>query len=87
MFTTPIFQASSHKTGFLWPFSLYVIYSQPLNESLSNRIESLQTKAAWAITEDIQGPSPKKYTRNRFRGFVSKPMDEKIGYFEDWMKI
>ena len=32
-----------------------VIYDQPLNESLSNRIESIQYKVALAITEAIQG--------------------------------
>ena len=31
-----------------------VIYNQPLNESLSNRIESVQYKAALTITEAIQ---------------------------------
>ena len=34
-----------------------VIYDQPLNESLSNRIESVQYKAALAITGAIQGSS------------------------------
>ena len=37
-----------------------VIYDQPLNESLSNRIESVQYKAALAITGAIQGSSRKK---------------------------
>ena len=37
-----------------------VIYDQPLNESLSNRIESVQYKAALAITGAIQGSSQKK---------------------------
>ena len=37
-----------------------VIYDQPLNESLSNRIESVKYKAALAITGAIQGPSRKK---------------------------
>ena len=32
-----------------------VIYDQPLNESLSNRTESVQFKAALAITGPIQG--------------------------------
>ena len=36
-----------------------VIYDQPLNESPSNRIESVQYKAALAITEAIQGSSRK----------------------------
>ena len=37
-----------------------VIYDQPLNESLSNKIESVQYKAALAITGAIQGSSRKK---------------------------
>ena len=37
-----------------------VIYDQPLNESLSNRIKSVQYKAALAITGTIQGSSRKK---------------------------
>ena len=37
-----------------------VIYDRPLNESLSNRIESVQNKAALAITRAIQGSSRKK---------------------------
>ena len=37
-----------------------VIYDQPLNESLSNRIESVQYKAALAIIGAIQGSSRKK---------------------------
>ena len=37
-----------------------VIYDQPLNEPLSNRIQSVQYKAALAITEAIQGLSRKK---------------------------
>ena len=37
-----------------------VIYDQPLNESLSNKIESVQYKAALAITGAIQGSSQKK---------------------------
>ena len=37
-----------------------LIYNQPLNESLSNRIESVQYKAALAITGAIQGSSQKK---------------------------
>ena len=37
-----------------------VIYDQPLNESLSNRIESVQYKAALAITGAIQGSSRNK---------------------------
>ena len=37
-----------------------VIYDQPLNESLSSRIESVQYKAALAITGAIQGSSRKK---------------------------
>ena len=37
-----------------------IIYDQPLNESLSNRIESVQYKAALAITGAIQGSSRKK---------------------------
>ena len=37
-----------------------VIYDQFLNESLSNRIESVQYKAALAITGAIQGSSRKK---------------------------
>ena len=35
-------------------------YDQPLNESLSNRTESVQLKAALAIKEDIQESSPEK---------------------------
>ena len=38
-----------------------VIYDQPLNESLSNRIESVQYKAALAITGGIQRSSREKY--------------------------
>ena len=41
-----------------------VIYDQPLNESLSNRIESVQYKVALAITGAIQGSSQKNYIRN-----------------------
>ena len=37
-----------------------VIYDQPLNESLSNRIESVQYKAALAITGVMQGSSREK---------------------------
>ena len=37
-----------------------VIYGQPLNEYLSNGIESVQYKAAIAITGVIQGLSRKK---------------------------
>ena len=38
----------------------YVIYDQPLNESLSNRIESVQYKTALAITGVIQESSRNK---------------------------
>ena len=38
----------------------YVIEDQPLNESLSNRIESVQYKTALEMTGAIQGSSPKK---------------------------
>ena len=37
-----------------------VIYNQPLNESLSNRIESVQYKAALTMTGAIQGSSHEK---------------------------
>ena len=37
-----------------------VIYDQPLNESLSNRLESVQYKAALAVTRAKQGSSSKK---------------------------
>ena len=37
-----------------------VICDQPLNESLSNRIESVQYKAALAITKALQGPTREK---------------------------
>ena len=38
-----------------------VIYDQPLNESFSKRIESVQYKAALTITRVIQGPSQELY--------------------------
>ena len=38
-----------------------VIYDQPLNESFSKRTESVQYKAALAITRVIQGASQKLY--------------------------
>ena len=38
----------------------YVIYDQPLNESLSNRIEHVQYKAALVITGAKQGSSREK---------------------------
>ena len=38
----------------------YVIEDQPLNESLSNRIESVQYKTALEMTGAIQGSSQKK---------------------------
>ena len=41
-----------------------VIYDQLLNESRSNRIESVQYKAALAITGAVQGSSRKNYIRN-----------------------
>ena len=37
-----------------------VIYDQPLNESLSNRLESVQYKAALAVKRAKQGSSSKK---------------------------
>ena len=37
-----------------------VIYDQPLNESLSNRIDTVYFKAALAITGAIQGSSQEK---------------------------
>ena len=56
-----------------------IIYDQPLNESLSNRIESVQYKAALAITGAIQGSSQKKIISGiKFRAFTSKVADETI---------
>ena len=48
--------------SFIRPYLDYgdVIYDQPFNESLSNRTESVQYKAALAITGAIQGSSRKK---------------------------
>ena len=54
------------------------IYDQPLNESLSNRIESIQYKVALAITGAIQGSSQKIISGIRFRAFTSKAVDETI---------
>ena len=70
-----------------------VIYDQPLNESLSNRIESVKYKAALAITGAIQGPSRKKlyqelgleylYQRRWTRRlcFIAKPLNISIALF------
>ena len=56
-----------------------VIYDQHLNESLSNRIESVQHKTALAITGAIQGSCRKKtISRIRFRAFISKAVDKTI---------
>ena len=56
-----------------------VIFDQPLNESLSDRIESVQYKAALAITGAIQGSSQKKIISGiKFRAFTSKVADETI---------
>ena len=56
-----------------------VIYDQPLNESLSNKIESVQYKAVLAITEAIQGSSRKKIISGiGFRAFTSKAVNETI---------
>ena len=67
--------------SFLRPHLDYgdVICNQPLNESLSNRIESVQYKAALAITGAIQGSSQKKIISGiKFRAFTSKVADETI---------
>ena len=39
---------------------IHVIYDQPLNESLSNRTESVQHKTALAVTGAMQGSSREK---------------------------
>ena len=52
--------------SFIRPLLDYVdvIYDQPLNKSLSNRIKFAQYKAALAITLATQGSSREKYTWN-----------------------
>ena len=50
-----------------------VIYDQPLNESLSKRLESVQYKAALAVITAKQGSSSKKIMSGiRFGAFTSK---------------
>ena len=51
--------------------------TKPLNESLSNRIKSVQYKAALAITGAIEG-SKKIIPGIRFKAFTSKVVDETI---------
>ena len=56
-----------------------VICDQPLNESLSSRIESVQYKAVLAVTGAIQRLSQKKIIPGiRFRALTSKVVDEMI---------
>ena len=56
-----------------------VIIDHPLNEYLSHRIESVQYKAALAITGATQGSSWKKNIPGiRFTAFTSKAVDETI---------
>ena len=58
------------------------IYDQPFNEYLSNRIDSVQHKAAWCISNHWSHIriilKKKNMPVNRFGAVTSKAMDETI---------